>query len=200
MHCAGSCVLTDLLQTPRRRGSGKQSQGDKIIMNITIERARPQDAAEIIDLSKIIGSESDNLSFDANGIPLSVEEEAELLGKIENSDKEAYFVARKDSKIVGWVHYTVCPKKRMAHRGEFGICVRKSENGKGIGSMLLRHILEFAKETCHSEVVSLEVRSDNFGAIALYKKFGFEKIGTFKGFFKIDGELVDFDIMQKFLD
>jgi ribosomal protein S18 acetylase RimI-like enzyme len=169
-------------------------------MNIVIERAKAQDAAEIIELSKIIGSESDNLSFDKNGIPVTVEEEAEVLAKLENSDKEAHFVARKDSKIVGWIHYTVCPKKRMAHRGEFGICVKKSENGKGIGSMLLRHILEFAKETCHSEVVSLEVRSDNYGAIALYKKFGFEKIGTFKGFFKIDGELVDFDIMQKFLD
>ena len=29
-------------------------------MNIVIERSKPQDAAEIIELSKIIGSESDN--------------------------------------------------------------------------------------------------------------------------------------------
>lgn len=169
-------------------------------MNIIIKRAKAGDAAEIIELSKIIGSESDNLSFDGNGIPVTQEEEADLLAKIEHSDKEAYFLAWKDSKIVGWGHYTVCPKKRLAHRGEFGICVRKSENGKGIGSMLLKHILEFAKETCHSEIVSLEVRSDNYGAIALYKKFGFEKIGTFKGFFKIKDQLIDFDLMQKFLN
>ena len=46
------------------------------------------------------------------------------------------------------------------------------------------------------EQINLEVRSDNSRAIALYKKFGFRKLYTFSGFFKINGELVDFDFMN----
>lgn len=65
--------------------------------------------------------------------------------------------------------------------------------------MLMEHILDFAKNVAKSEIVSLEVRSDNEAAIHLYRKFGFEKIGTFKGYFKIADELIDFDIMELFL-
>lgn len=63
----------------------------------------------------------------------------------------------------------------------------------------MEKLLDFAKNIAKSEVVSLEVRSDNQRAINLYQKFGFEKIGHFKGYFKIDNELIDFDIMEKIL-
>ena len=65
--------------------------------------------------------------------------------------------------------------------------------------MLLEQILDFAKNVAKSEIVSLEVRSDNKSAIRLYEKFGFEKIGTFKGYYKINGYLVDFDIFELLL-
>ena len=46
------------------------------------------------------------------------------------------------------------------------------------------------------EIISLEVRADNIAAVSLYKKFGFEIIGTFNGFMKIDGQCVDCYIMR----
>ena len=87
----------------------------------------------------------------------------------------------------------------MKHRGEFGVSVLKCEWGQGIGSMLLEAIIDFAKNVAHAEIISLEVRSDNERAIKLYEKYGFEKIGCFKGFFKIEGEYVDFDLMNLYL-
>lgn len=186
-------------QSPAKARKERSEKKEKTKMDIAITRASPEDAAEIIALMKIIGSESDNLSFDGNGIPVTVDEEAEFLKSIGHSRNEAFFVARRDSKIIGTAHYTAFTKKRMAHRGEFGICVRKSECGRGVGSMLLGEILSFAKDVARSQIVSLEVRSDNIAAIKLYEKFGFEKIGRFRGFFKINGEFIDFDIMQKFI-
>ena len=59
----------------------------------------------------------------------------------------------------------------------------------------MKYILSFAKSS-GVEQINLEVRSDNNRAIALYKKFGFHKLCTFPGFFKINGELVDFDLMN----
>jgi RimJ/RimL family protein N-acetyltransferase len=87
----------------------------------------------------------------------------------------------------------------MSHRGELGISVRKSHWNQGVGTALMEHILDFAKNVARSEILSLEVRSDQKNAIRLYSKFGFQKIGTFKGFFKINGRLVDFDLMELIL-
>lgn len=85
----------------------------------------------------------------------------------------------------------------MTHRGEIGIGIKKSAWGLGIGSMLMEKLLDFAFNKAHTEIISLEVRSDNKRAIHLYEKYGFQKVGCFKGYFKINGEFIDFDIMEK---
>ena len=78
---------------------------------------------------------------------------------------------------------------------------KNSEVGKVIlpkveqGSALPQGVLSFAKEN-GVEQVNLEVRSDNKRAIALYEKLGFRKLCTFPGFFKINGEAIDFDLMN----
>lgn len=167
---------------------------------ITIDRPTAADAQEILDLMKIIGGESDNLTFDGRGFyNTTVENEARLLDEKASSDREAFFVVRKDARIAGMCHYTACSKERMAHRGTIGICLRKSACGQGLGTALMERLLDFARNTAKSEIVSLEVRCDNSSAIHLYEKFGFEKVGTFRGFFKVNGKLVDFYIMEKFL-
>lgn len=168
-------------------------------MEITIRRAQVEDANAILELSKILGSETDNLSFDETGIPVTIERERNYISSISNSEKDIFLVAFKNEELVGTANYTTFVKKRMSHRGEIGISVRKSAWGLGIGSMLMEKLLDFAKNTAKADIVSLEVRSDNERAINLYKKFGFEKIGCFKGYFKIDEEFVDFDMMEKIL-
>ena len=45
----------------------------------TITRARPEDAAALLDYLKIVGGETDNLSFGAEGVPLAPEEEQAYL-------------------------------------------------------------------------------------------------------------------------
>ena len=167
--------------------------------DLTIDRPTADDAAEILELMKVIGSESDNLTFDGRGMQVSEEEERKILESRLHSNREAFFVARLEGRIVGMAHYTALVKERMAHRGTIGICIRKSAWGRGIGTSLMERLLDFARNTAGSEIASLEVRCDNAGAIRLYEKMGFKKIGTFRGFFKIKGKLVDFHIMQKFL-
>lgn len=168
-------------------------------MAITIRRAQAEDAQAILELTKIMGRETDNLSFGEEGIPSTVEEESAYLCSIAHSEKNIFLVAFKDGELVGTAQYSTLTKKRMAHRGGIGISIQKSAWGIGIGSMLMERLLDFAKDTAQVEIISLEVRSDNQQAINLYNKFGFKKIGCFKGYFKINNALVDFDIMEKFL-
>ena len=62
-------------------------------------------------------------------------------------------------------------------------------------SALTESVLAFSKENGF-EQLNLEVRSDNARAIRLYEKYGFRKLCTFPDFFKIDGESIDFDLMN----
>lgn len=168
-------------------------------MDLVIEKARPEDAAELLALLNTVGGETDNLTFGAEGVPVSVEEEAAFLTSLEHSTSSVMFVAKKDGRIVGNASFNGMTRERLKHRGEFGISVSKSEWGHGVGSKLLEAVIDFARNTAHAEIISLEVRQDNVRAIRLYEKYGFEKIGSFPGFFKINGEYIDFDLMNLYL-
>lgn len=69
--------------------------------------------------------------------------------------------------------------------------------GHHIGSLLLEVTLDFAENVAKLDIVSLKVRSDNERAIHLYEKYGFKKIGTFKGYLKINNVLIDCDYYYK---
>ena len=163
--------------------------------NVNIRKARPGDAENILELLKIMGGETDNLTFGAAGIPLSVQQEAEYLEGIAESSTDLFLVAEADGELCGTANYSHVKRRRMSHRGEISIALKKSVWGCHLGTCLMQRLLDFAKNNCRAEIISLEVRSDNARAIALYKKFGFETVGTFPGFMKIDGKSVDCDIM-----
>lgn len=169
-------------------------------MNYIIEKAKPSDAAGILEYLKQVGSETDNLTFGAEGLSLSVEEEAQFLASFENSDRNAMYLAKSDGRLVGDASFSSSPRERLRHRGQLAISVIKEAWGKGIGNALMLKIIEFAKDTAGVDLIQLEVRSDNERAIKLYQKHGFKKIGMFHGFLKINGELADFDLMNLYFD
>lgn len=162
-------------------------------MNITIERARPADAASLISFLKQVGGETDNLTFGAEGLPFTEEAEAEYLAQLEHSDDDIMLVAKDNGVMIGNASLNRMPR-RMSHRGDFSVAVAKSHWNRGIGGRLLSEVIAFAKEN-HFEIIDLQVRSDNLGAIHLYEKFGFQKIGTHPAFFKIEDRYVSFDYM-----
>lgn len=176
------------------------SERNTLSEDIIIEKARPEDAEELLRILKIIGGETDNLTFGSEGLSATLKEEQIYLASLIDSASSAMFVARKNGRIVGNAHFTGMTRTRLKHRGTLGISVLRSEWGQGIGSSLMEAVIDFARNTAHVEIISLEVKSDNVRAIELYKKFGFEKTGHFKGFLKIDGKYADFELMNLYLD
>ena len=82
----------------------------------------------------------------------------------------------------------------MSHRAELGLSVKKAYWNQGVGSALMRRLIQYAEEN-GIELLSLEVRSDNIRAVRLYESFGFQRIGTSPAYFKIDGRYADFELM-----
>lgn len=159
-----------------------------------IEKSNPEDAEQFITYLQTIGKETDNLTFGEEGLPITVESERAFIESKNKSSRDLMIIARKNGKIVADASIDCLPR-RMSHRASIGISVLKEEWGKGLGSILMKCLIEHAKNV-GIEIISLEVRSDNERAIHLYEKFGFKKIGVFPGFFKMNGEYVDFDLMN----
>lgn len=159
-----------------------------------IVRAQAQDAAALLEYLKIIGGETDNLSFGPEGVPLDVEAEQAYLGMQAQSHDNIQLLAKVNGGIIGTASLNRKPN-RMRHRAEFGISLKKAWWGCGAATVLAQGVLDFARKA-GIEQVNLEVRSDNKRAIALYEKLGFRKLCTFPGFFKIKGERIDFDFMN----
>lgn len=162
-------------------------------MNLTIEKARPEDAADILDFLKQIGGETDNLTFGAEGMPFTVKAEAEYIKGLENSCDSVMLIAKDNGKIIANASLIRLPR-RMCHRGDFSVAVLRDYWNRGVGSKLMSEILDFARKNSF-EIIELQVRSDNLSAIRLYEKHGFQKIYTYPSFFKIGNEYFDADYM-----
>ena len=168
-------------------------------MNIIYREAEPSDAGKFLEYCKIVGSETDNLTFGAEGLSLTISQEADFIRKFAGNPGSIMIVAFDEGELIGTGAVSVVSgKPRFAHRREIAISVRKDYWGKGIGTGIMNVLMDFAKKS-GAEVLELEVRSDNEAAISLYKKFGFEKIGTNEKFFKINGEFFAADYMNLYL-
>lgn len=110
-----------------------------------------------------------------------------------------FLLAEENGQIVGTCNCRSFRKKRLSHRAEIGIAVKKAYWNKGIGRKLLTRLIDLSRQS-GLKILSLEVRTDNKGAIHLYKSLGFRRIKTFEGFMEIDGKSIDFDIMELFLE
>ena len=159
-----------------------------------IERARAEDAAALLDYLKIVGGETENLSFGAEGVPLDLEtEQAYLRSQCESTDNVQY-LAKVYGEIIGTASL-IRRHNRMSHRGVFGISLKKAWWGCGAARAMAEAIIDFARKNGFSQL-NIEVRSDNVRAIRLYEKLGFRKLCTFPAFFRIDGRDIDFDLMN----
>ena len=168
-------------------------------MILEIDKAIRSDAQEIINYLNIIGGESDNLLFDANGFHMSVEAEENFIENLTNFRTSALFIGRIDNEIACVGSILSSQRDRIAHQAEIAISVKKKFWGLGVGTHLMQTIINYAKSNGQTEILHLGVIEDNYNAISLYKKMGFEEIGRYKKFLKINGQYKDEILMNLYL-
>ncbi|MHA7849010.1 GNAT family N-acetyltransferase [Serratia sp. D1N4] len=100
-------------------------------------------------------------------------------------------VACINEQVVGQLTVELIQRIRRRHVATFGLCVDANYHGKGIGSALMKAMIDICDNWGAIERIELTVFTDNQSAIALYRKFGFEIEGTSRHFAFRDGELVD---------
>ena len=157
---------------------------------LIIRELTTDDAEQLIAYTKQIGGESDNLTFGADGFPVTAEKERGILQSMTDDPHSVMLGVWRGDDLIADGSLNGLPR-RMSHRAELGITVKKAHWNQGIGSMLMERLIQYAKEN-GIELIYLEVREDNIAAIHLYEKFGFRQTGTLPAYFKIGNEYFDF--------
>lgn len=107
--------------------------------------------------------------------------EREITKRISETIEKYPWIVNEDNGIVNGYAYCSSWKRRSAylHTAEVTVYVDREYFGKGIGSKLLKELIEEAREKkIHALLGGIAL--PNEGSIALFEKFGFEKVGELK--------------------
>lgn len=165
---------------------------------VLIRQVRLSDAAQLVLFRKETSIESKFLITCSDEVD-DINSQRRMITLYLGDLRRIFLVAEYKNQIVGVITLSGSNKRRIMHKGELGITVRKRFWGKGIGSSLMEECLKLAKQRGFKKI-QLEVMSNNDRAMALYKKFGFEVEGVKKKAVFIDNEYIDLVMMGRWLE
>lgn len=101
-------------------------------------------------------------------------------------------------KVVGVVGLNVYNLPRLRHSASIGIMVHRDYQNMGIGTKLLKKVIDLADKELMLVRVELNVYVDNERAIKLYESFGFKIEGRKKYASIRNGEYADEYLMARY--
>jgi len=158
-------------------------------MSITIRRAVPKDASAF---ARIMGDPA--VYPGLMQLPYTDEEiwRVRLAENLAPGKTDLALAAELNGDVVGTAGlHPAGAHLRRRHVLLLGISVAPQAQRKGVGSALMAAMCDYADRWSGALRIELNVYSDNLGAIALYRKFGFAVEGTHRGYALRDGAYVD---------
>lgn len=168
--------------------------------SLVLRSPKPQDAEALIDYLKTVDGQTRFLAREPGEFSMTVEEERAFIKGLEDNPSTQMFLGQVDGEIVANCAIGIVNKyARFRHRASIGLAVKESHWRLGIGEILIKECIQWAK-TKGVEQIELDVVDVNKRAQALYEKMGFEVLGRKKHAMKYeDGTYVDELFMVFFL-
>lgn len=163
--------------------------------NFRVRHARRGDAAAMLQYVKTLFEEPDlSVTFSPGEFNMSLAEEETFIESLRR-ENSLLLLAVCGDEVIGSAAFEGGKVARTRHAGELGISVARHWRGVGVGTALLKRLLDWAKENPQVERVGLEVFATNPRAKQLYHRFGFKEEGRRLGAIRMSGRLVDSTIM-----
>jgi len=134
------------------------------------------DAEQLVTFNKQAEIDSKYLLRGPGEFTLTVEQEAEWIQKILDSDNAVVIIGEIDGEIVGMADAHGGRRKRISHIAELGTSVSSKWRGFGVGRAIMSELCSWAKENQKVEFLELSVMGDNTIAKNLYDSLGFQFI------------------------
>lgn len=166
-----------------------------------IRRPEASDAERLLRHQKLTSGETPYLVVGPEEIDWTVEEQTGRIARWNTAPDRLRLLAEVDGELAGVaLVYGSGPQRRLRHRCSVDITLARKFWRRGIGTALLRELLDAAR-TAGYEQAELETVSANAPAVGLYRKLGFEAVGTIPRAMKYaDGSYADFRLMVKQLE
>lgn len=161
-------------------------------INILIRNAKVEDADAILKAERRIAEEPGY--FCSQPSELTVKNVISTITAFKDGNG-LYLVAESNGKLVGHAFLEPQHLQALRHVADLNIAVHLGWQNKGIGTKLLKRIIEWAKESGTLKKIQLNVRASNSSAISLYKKMGFEEEGRLKNRVKVKEGYIDDIVM-----
>jgi ribosomal-protein-alanine acetyltransferase len=104
--------------------------------------------------------------------------------------RDRLIVAEADGQLEGYCLVLMSAATRLARI--YSIAVSPTVRGQGVGEKLVREAESEAVDAGRI-IMRLEVREDNKGAIALYKRLGYRQFGTYRDYYEDHGTALRFE-------
>lgn len=116
----------------------------------------------------------------------------------EQSNGNPVIVAEdEDSNFLGWAGYRPYKDKYgYRYTVEHSIYVNPDIHAKGVGTALLKELIDMAKQNSNIHCMWATIVADNVASIKLHEKYGFEVIGTARQIGHKFGKWHDVTFMQ----
>jgi L-amino acid N-acyltransferase YncA len=139
----------------------------------------------------IEGIETENATFET--VDTFKQEEEWFNAKIDGS----IFVAEENETVTGWAALSAV-SERCVYSGvaEVSVYVASDRQGKGIGSGLLKKLIEFS-ESNNIWTLQAGIFPENTASIKLHEKQGFRIVGIRKKLGKLKGKWRDAVLMER---
>lgn len=171
----------------------KVRTGEKILLfSPTID-----DAQQLADHANKVFAETKFLSVGPEDGQKIAEHEIKWIESVDKAERSLIITGKINNQIVAIGNLSAKSNQRFQHRCGLGISIQKDFWGKGIGTIIMKLLLDYAKKL-DFEIAELSVVKDNVAAYYLYKKLGFEEYGIFKKALRYqDGTYADLIYMIK---
>jgi RimJ/RimL family protein N-acetyltransferase len=161
---------------------------------VTIRRAEPGDADELVALAQSVAAEPEGWLL-TRGEWRPASEERRYLKAIRRLDDAAVFVAESASAgLVGRLSIARDPHPASPHVADVGLLVASAHRGRGIGGALLDAAVAWARRVGITKL-ELHVFPHNTPAIHLYERFGFVQEGYRRAQYRRGSEVLDAVLM-----
>lgn len=168
-------------------------------LKITIRTPKTTDADALVSMVNSLVKEKAYISLQKK---ITRKEETKYLKdllKDIKANKKISYVLDINGQVMGTSGIIKNDTLIMGHIGDIGILLRKEVRGMGLGEKLFRKVIDDGLKKFKFKIVRLYVFADNKPAIGLYKKLGFETVGTIKKGGMYFGKLKDLSIMIKYI-
>jgi RimJ/RimL family protein N-acetyltransferase len=147
--------------------------GEKIL----VREGKVADSGALLKTEREYILTSRYLIVSPSDLEQTVADEARWIKELNKNPSSLLLLALHNGNVIGHIDLTGSGEEYEEQSGLISMGMLQEYQNKGLGSILLRVVVEWARQQHQLQVLCLQVSRANKGAIRLYKKAGFKTEG-----------------------